>query len=52
MNLKDRGITIGDMLSILIIIGTITIVVKSFNKDNKNTLNYFNQEKVSYSETL
>ena len=51
MNLKERGITVGDLLIILIIIITSTIIIKSLNKDKKTTLNYINQEKVSYSET-
>jgi len=50
MNLKERGITVGDLLIILIIILTTSIVVKTFNKDNKSTLNLGNQEKVSYEK--
>ena len=46
MNLKERGITVGDLLIILILIITSTILIKSFNKDKKTTLNYSNQEKV------
>ena len=49
MNLKERGITIGDLLIFLIIILTTTFIVKSFNKDNKTTLNTITQEKVSYN---
>ena len=48
MNLKERGITVGDLLIILIIIITSTILIKSFNKDKKTTLNYRNQEQVSH----
>ena len=48
MNLKERGITVGDLLIILIIIITSTIFIKSFSKDKKTTLNYSNQEQVSY----
>ena len=48
MNLKERGITVGDLLIILIIIMTSTILIKSFSKDKKTTLNYSNQEQVSY----
>jgi len=44
MNLKERGITVGDLLIILIIIITSTILIKSFSKDKKTTLNYSNQE--------
>ena len=48
MNLKERGITVGDLVIILIIIITSTILIKSFSKDKKTTLNYSNQEQVSY----
>ena len=48
MNLKERGITVGDLLIILLIIITSSILIKSFNKDKKTTLDYSNQEKVSY----
>jgi len=51
MNLKERGITIGDLLIILIIFLTTTIVIKSFNKENKSTLNHSNQQKVFYKKT-
>jgi len=47
MNLKERGITVGDLLIILIIIITSTILIKSINKDKKTTFNYSNQEEVS-----
>ena len=49
MNLKERGITVGDLLIILIII-TSTILIKSFSKDKKTTLNYDKQETVSYKK--
>ena len=49
MNLKERGITVGDLLIILIIIIS-TILIKSFSKDKKTTLNYSNQEQVTYKE--
>ncbi len=48
MNLKERGITVGDLLIILIIIITSTILIKSISKDKKKTVNYSNQEQVSY----
>ena len=50
MNLKERGITVGDLLIILIII-TSTILIKSFSKDKKTTLNYSHQEIVSYKKS-
>ena len=50
MNLKERGITVGDLLIILIIIFTTTILVKSFNKDKKTTLNHILKEQVSFNK--
>ena len=50
MNLKERGITVGDLLILLIIILTTTIVFKSFNKDKKTTFNYINQQKIYLSK--
>ena len=50
MNLKERGITVGDLLIILIIILTSTVLIKSFNKNKKTTLNHSNQENVSYKK--
>ena len=49
MNLKERGVTVGDLLIILIII-TSTILIKSFSKDKKTTLNFSNQEQVSHKK--
>ncbi len=51
MNLKERGITVGDLFIILIIILTTTILVKSYNKDKKTTLNHSLLEQVYYDET-
>jgi len=51
MNLKERGITVGDLLIIIIIIITSTILIKSISKDKKTTLKYNNQEKVSYMKS-
>tara|TARA_B100000035_G_C20798886_1_gene464554 strand:+ start:170 stop:343 length:174 start_codon:yes stop_codon:yes gene_type:complete len=47
MNLKERGITVGDLLIIIIIIVSSTILIKSFSKDKKTTLNYSNSEQIS-----
>ncbi len=52
MNLKDRGITVGDLLIIIIIIITSTILIKTFSKDKKTTLNYSNPEQVSYKKNF
>ena len=51
MNLKERGITVGDLLIILIIIIASTILIKSFNKEKKSTLFDRNQEKISYQKS-
>ena len=50
MNLKERGITVGDLLIILIIIITSAVIIKSISKDKKTTINYNKQEKVSYNK--
>ena len=50
MNLKERGITVGDLVILIIIIITSTILIKSFSKDKKTTLNYRNHEQVSYKK--
>ncbi len=52
MNLKERGITVGDLLILIIIITTSTILIKSFSKNKKTTLNYSQQEQVSYKKNL
>ena len=52
MNLKERGMTIGDLVIILIIILATTILVKSLNKDKKTIQNHINQEKVFYKKIL
>ena len=50
MNLKERGITVGDLLIVLIIIITSTILIKSISKDKKTSFDYINQEQVSYKK--
>ena len=50
MNLKERGVTVGDLLIIFIIILSTIIVVKTNNKDKKTSLIYSTQEKVSYDD--
>ena len=50
MNLKERGITVGDLLIVFIILITSTILIKSFGKDKKTTFNYSNQEQVTYKK--
>ena len=52
MNLKDRGITVGDLLIIIIIITTSTILIKSFSKDKKTSFFYGNQEQLSYKKNF
>ena len=52
MNLKERGITVGDLLIILIIIITSTVLIKSFSKDKKTSLDYNIQELVSHKNNF
>jgi len=51
MNLKERGITVGDLIILLIIILSSVILIKSFNKEKNSSLNYKNQERVSFKKT-
>jgi len=46
MNYKERGITVGDLLIITIVILTSSILVKSFNKDKDPKINQINQDKL------
>ena len=50
MNLKERGITVGDLIIVIIIIFTTIIIAKSFNKDNETTLNQSKQEEITFKE--
>ena len=50
MNLKERGITVGDLLILIVVIISSTILIKSFNKEKKTSFNSINQEKVSYEK--
>jgi len=52
MNLKERGITVGDLLILTIIILTTTMLVKTFNNDKESTFTQINQDKVPYGEIL
>ena len=52
MNLKERGITIGDLLIILIIILTTTMFVKTFKDDKKTSLIESNQVNISHNKIL
>ena len=52
MNLKERGITIGDLLIILIIIISSTILIKSFSKDKKTTSFHGDQEQVTFKKNF
>ena len=51
MNLKDRGITVGDLIIFLIIIITSVIFIRAFNKEKKTTLHDKNYEKITYQTT-
>jgi hypothetical protein len=48
MNLKERGITVGDLLIVLIIILITTTVYRTYNKEKKSALFYNSQETISY----
>ena len=46
MNLKERGITVGDLLIVLLIVITTTVLFKYVNKDKKTTYIQIHQEKL------
>tara|TARA_B100001029_G_C14778963_1_gene295426 strand:- start:31 stop:222 length:192 start_codon:yes stop_codon:yes gene_type:complete len=52
MNLKERGITVGDLLITSIIILTTTILVKTFNNDEKATHYLNKKETISYKKKI
>ena len=52
MNLKERGITIGDLLILTIIIITTTIVFKTFNKEKKTSFIISNHENITYKKNF
>ena len=45
MNLKERGITVGDLLIIFFIILISTILIKTFNSDKESNINQIDEEK-------
>ena len=47
MNLKDRGITIGDLLIILIVIGSATFIIKNINNEKETSIQGMQSEKIS-----
>ena len=51
MNLKERGITVGDLLIFIIIILATTTLLKTFKKDKKPTFKSNNKEYI-YQKTI
>ena len=39
MNLKERGITVGDLLIVLIVIGSATVIIKNINNEKESNIN-------------
>ena len=52
MNFKERGITVGDLILLFIIILTTLLTVKNFKTDKKTTLHIDNQEQLSFKRFL
>ena len=52
MNFKERGITVGDLILLIIVILTTLLVVKSFRTDKETTLNTNNQVQLSCKRFL
>ena len=44
MNLKERGITIGDLIIILLIVVSTTFFIKKMNRDKPTSFNFTNPE--------
>ena len=52
MNLKERGITVGDLLILTIIIVTSLILLKTFNNDKESSLKLNDQVEVFNNDNL
>ena len=52
MNLKERGITVGDLLVMLIIILSSTLLFKVFNNNKETKINLNIQENISFQGKL
>ena len=48
MSLKERGITVGDLLIFLIIIIAVTFTLKLFNKDNSSSILLIQKELIAF----
>ena len=51
MNLKERGITVGDLLLILIIIISTTFIIKKVNQEKEASYN-FEQTEITYYKNI
>ena len=47
MNLRERGITVGDLLIILIIIFSTTVIIKKYNHKEQSGLSNVNTELIT-----
>lgn len=47
MNLKDRGLTVGDLIVLVIIIISTIFVVKNIKNDSSKSLNFTTIERIS-----
>ena len=47
MNFRERGLTIGDLLLILIFIISTVFILNNFKDNNKQTNNYISPSKIS-----
>ena len=51
MNLKERGLTVGDLLLLIIIIFSATIIVKKLNNNKKAILELPKLEMITFYNT-
>ena len=50
MNLKERGVTVGDLLIIAIILISTIFFINKFKDSNKQTQMYMNQNDISINQ--
>ena len=50
MNLKERGITVGDLLIVLIVIGSATVIIKNINNEKESNINTIKIERFNIEQ--
>ena len=50
MNLRERGITVGDLLILLIVIFSTTFIINKYKDQNPSSLNNINTEIITLND--